>query len=197
MIFQTGRNNQLCRSYFRYKEANYEHIGEGSEESYRHEFFKECISQIKRLELRWNNEAVTIYPDQLLQEEVIIMKDCSKRIVDLLVCFSKSEPEIYVDKWEGKLAIEIFDTHKVDDKKINQMKKKGLAMFEFNVSKWNIKDNFMNRKEEEKQIINMVTKLDGNNGGYIRGNLIVNPISKKYFSTLLYEEEKKSLKNFN
>lgn len=190
MVFQTGRNNHLHKSYFRYKEADFEHRGEGSEESYRHEFFKECISRIKRLELRWNGEALTIYPDEILQEETLIMEDGSKRIVDLMVNFSKAEPAIYVEKWEGKLAIEIYDTHKIGNKKIKQMKQKGIAVFEFNVSKWNIRDEFKNIDDEEMQITEKVEKLDGENDGYIRGALLVDPISRKYFSTVLYENEK-------
>lgn len=191
MVFQTGKNGNLNNSYFRYYNADFEYKGEGSEESYRHEFFKECISRINRLEIRWKGEAITIYPDEILQEETVIMRDRSKRIVDLLVKFSKAEPAIYVDKWEGQLAIEINDTHPVDSKKINQMKQKGLACFEFTVNKWNIREDFKDEEEEKKQITQIIEKLDGKNGGHIFGTLLVDPISRKYFSTKLYEEEKK------
>ena len=76
MIFITGKNGVLKNSYFRYySDIDVEHRGEGSEESYRHEFFKECISRIKCLELRWKEDAVRIYPDEILQEETIIMDD--------------------------------------------------------------------------------------------------------------------------
>lgn len=190
MIFQTGRNGKQEKSYFRYKEADFEHRGEGCEGSYRHEFFKECISRIKRLELRWAGESLTIYPDEILQEETIVV-DSGTRRVDLLVNFSKANPAIYVEKWEGKLAIEIYDTHKVDNKKIKQMKEKGIAVFEFNVNNWHIRDEFKDRNDEEKQIKDIVEKLDGENDGYIRGAMLADPISRKYFSTLLYEEEKK------
>lgn len=190
MVFQTGKNGILKNSYFRYYNADFEHKGEGSEESYRHEFFKECISRIKRLEIRWKGEALTIYPDEILQEETIFMEDGSRRIVDLLVNFTKSEPAIYVEKWEGQLAIEINDTHPVDSKKISQMKQKGLACLEFTVSKWNIRENFNNAEDEEKQIVAITEKLDGKNGGHIFGALLVDPISRKYFSTKLYEDEK-------
>jgi len=195
MIFQMGRNGNLKKSYFRYKVADFEHRGEGSEESYRHEFFKECISRIKRLELRWLGESLTIYPDEILQEETIIMKDGSRRIADLLVNFSKAEPNYYVEKWEGKLAIEIYDTHKVDEGKAKQMKENGIAVFEFNVSNWYIKDEFQDKYDEEKQIVDKVNKLSGENGGYIRGTLRADPTSRKYFSTLLYEEERKKHEN--
>ncbi|MDD3362051.1 MAG: hypothetical protein PHW34_10310 [Hespellia sp.] len=192
MVFQTGKNGVLKNSYFRYyKEADLERRGEGSEESYRHELFKECISRIKCLELRWKGEALRIYPDEILQEETIIMEDGSKRIVDLLVRFNKANPSIYVEKWEGKLAIEIKDTHAVDDKKISQMKQKGLACLEFTVNKWGVKENFNSKEEEENQVVDITNRLEGGNKGYIFGELLVDPISKKYFSTKLYEDEKK------
>lgn len=94
MIFQTGKHGIVENSYFRYYNADFEHRGEGSEESYRHEFFKECISRIKHLEIRWKGEALTIYPDEILQEETVIMDDGSRRIVDLLVHFKHAEPPI-------------------------------------------------------------------------------------------------------
>ena len=40
MVFQTGKNGILKNSYFRYYNADFEHKGEGSEESYRHELFR-------------------------------------------------------------------------------------------------------------------------------------------------------------
>lgn len=190
MVFQTGKNGVLKNSYFRYYNADFEHKGEGSEESYRHEFFKECISRIKRLELRWNKEALTIYPEEILQEETIIMEDGSKRIVDLLVRFKEAEPAIYVEKWDGQLAIEINDTHPVDSKKIAQLTQKRIACFEFTVNKWRIKEEFVNSEEEEKQYDVICEKLDGENEGYIRGELLVDAISPKYFSTKLFEDER-------
>lgn len=45
------------------------------------------------------------------------MEDGTRRIVDLLVSFTKADPAIYVEKWEGQLAIEIKDTHPVDSKR--------------------------------------------------------------------------------
>lgn len=191
MIFQKGRYGNLNRSYFKYENANFDHKGEGSEESYRHEFFKECISRIERLEIRWKGNALSIFPDEILQEETVIMDDGSRRIVDLLVLFKNAEPSFYVEKWEGKLAIEIYDSHQVDSKKISQMKQKGLACFEFTVNNWNIREYFKNAEEEEKQIADILKKLDGKNGGRIIGSLLVDPISKKYFSTKLFEEERK------
>lgn len=191
MVFQTGKNGIVKNSYFRYYNADFAHKGEGSEESYRHEFFKECISRIKRLEIRWKGEALTIYPDEILQEETVIMDDGSKRIVDLLVHFKRAEPSIYVEKWEGQLAIEVNDTHPVDSLKISQMKQKGLSCFEFTVSKWRIRENFSDAEDEEKQIIEITEKLEGENAGYIYGELLVDSISRKYFSTKLYEDEKR------
>lgn len=191
MVFQTGKNGIVNNSYFRYYNADFAHKGEGSEESYRHEFFKECISRIKRLEIRWKGEALTIYPDEILREETVIMDDGSKRIVDLLVHFKRAEPSIYVEKWEGQLAIEVNDTHPVDSRKISQMKQKGLSCFEFTVSKWRIRENFSDAEDEEKQIVEITEKLEGENAGYIYGKLLVDSISRKYFSTKLYEDEKR------
>lgn len=71
------------------------------------------------------------------------------------------------------------------------MKQKGLACLEFTVSKWNVRENFNNAEDEEKQTVEITEKLDGKNGGYIWGKLLVDPISRKYFATKLYEDEKR------
>ena len=151
----------------------------------------ESLYAVNIKDARWKGESLTIYPDEILQEETIFMEDGTRRIVDLLVSFTKADPAIYVEKWEGQIAIEINDTHPVDSKKISQMKQKGLACLEFTVSKWTIREDFSNAEDEEKQIGKITEKLDGKNGGYIRGELLVDPISRIYFRTKLYEDEKR------
>ena len=76
MVFQTGKNGILKNSYFRYYNADFEHKGEGSEESYRHELFKECISRIERLEIRWKGEALTIY---ILERTFLILRQSNRK----------------------------------------------------------------------------------------------------------------------
>ena len=71
------------------------------------------------------------------------------------------------------------------------MRQKGLACLEFTVSKWNVRENFNNAEDEEKQTVEITEKLDGKSGGYIWGKLLVDPISRKYFATKLYEDEKR------
>lgn len=186
MTFKLGRGGIECKSYFAYKNASSAHEGEGYEETYRHEFFKECFSRLKQINLRWKNEAVNIYVDEVLQEETIYGEDGNKRIVDTLIKFTKADPMIYVEKWNGKLALEVFETHQVGPAKIDFMKKNEIAMFEFVSKKWNsIKDNANSKEEEEKQIEKIVGVLSG----YVSGILLSDPISKEYFCTVRLEEE--------
>ena len=116
-------------------------------------FFKECISRIERLEIRWKSESLTIYPDEILQEETILMEDGSRRIVDLFVKFKKADPAIYVEKWDGQLAIEIKDTHPVDNKKISQMKQKGLACLEFTVNNGRLETILMMQRMKKSKLL--------------------------------------------
>ncbi|MBZ9633371.1 hypothetical protein [Clostridium sp. FP1] len=185
MVFQTGRNNIFGKSYFRYKDANSIRLGEGYEESYPHEFFKECFSRIKVLNLVSGKDNVKIYVDEATLEEVIYTKNSRKRIVDVMIQFSKAEPMIYVEKWNGKLAIEVYQTHKVDDVKIKEFKDIETAMVEFNASKWYITDNFLTKEDEEKQFEKIINKLNN----FISVNILSDPISKKYFSSIKLEEE--------
>lgn len=185
MVFQTGRNNIYGKSYFRYKDANSINVGEGYEESYQHEFFKECFSRIKILNLVSGKENIKIYIDGATQEEEVYTKDGKKRIVDVMIQFSKAEPMIYVEKWNGKLAIEVYQTHKVDNVKIKEFKNIEIAMVEFNATKWYVTDDFQTKEDEEKQFNNVISKL--NNFVYV--NILSDPISKKYFSSTRLEEE--------
>ena len=54
-----------------------------------------------------------------------------------------------------------------------------------------IKRTIRYAEDEEKQTVEITEKLDGKNGGYIWGKLLVDPISRKYFATKLYEDEKR------
>ena len=54
-----------------------------------------------------------------------------------------------------------------------------------------IKRTIRYAEDEEKQTVEITEKLDGKNGGYIWGKLLVAPISRKYFATKLYEDEKR------
>lgn len=60
----------------------------------------------------------------------------------------------------------------------------------FTVNKWRIKEEFVDSEEEEKQYDVICKKLDGENDGYIRGELLVYAISPKYFSTKLFEDKR-------
>ncbi|WP_461612089.1 hypothetical protein [Clostridium sp. Marseille-QA1073] len=185
MVFQTGRNNIFGKSYFRYKDINFIRLGEGYEESYQHEFFKECFSRIKVLNLTFGKENVKVYVDSASQEEVVYTKNGRKRIVDVMIQFSKAEPMIYVEKWNGKLAIEVYQTHKVDEVKIKEFKDIEIAMVEFNASKWYITDKFLSKEDEEKQFEKVISKLNN----FIFVNVLSDPISKKYFSSVELEKE--------
>ena len=50
--------------------------------------------------------------------------------------------------------------------------------------------SYLDSEEEEKQYDVICKKLDGENEGYIRGELLVDAISPKYFSTKLFEDER-------
>lgn len=186
MIFQVGRNKIYGKSFFKYKDVNSVRIGEGYEESYQHEFFKECFSRMKILNLKDGKDIVKIYVDEAIQEEVIHTKSGRKRIVDVMIRFSKADPMIYVEKWSGKLAIEVYQTHKVDDLKIKEFKDMEIAMAEFNASKWTrITDNLESKEEEEKQFERIIKSLNE----LIWVKILSDPISREYFSSVRLEEE--------
>jgi hypothetical protein len=62
---------------------------------------------------------------------------------------------------------------------------------DFTVNKWRIKEDFSSAEDEENEIKENVEKIESKNAGYIRGELMVDPISKKYFSSKLYEDERR------
>lgn len=175
MVFVTGKNGVPSKSYFRYKSNNSNRIYEGYEESYRHEFFKECISRLEVINIRFKGQLVKIYTDKAVQEEVVYTNETKYRIVDVMVYFTKSEPAIYYEKWAGKLAIEIYYSHKVDELKIKEFRDLEIPIMEFNISKWKyIKEDF--RTQEEDQYKKIMAKL--NNTLYV--SALVDPISKEY-----------------
>ncbi|SKC54504.1 hypothetical protein [Maledivibacter halophilus] len=177
MTFVLGKNGVLSKSHFRYKSNKSNRIHEGYEESYRHEFFKECISRLEVINIKVKGQPVKIYIDKSVQEEVVYTSKTKYRVVDVMVYFTKSEPAIYYEKWAGKLAIEIYYSYKVDELKIKEFRDLEIPIIEFNAKNWKyIKEDFKTQEEEEKQYKNIVSKL--NNTLYV--SILVDPISKEY-----------------
>ncbi|WP_026896062.1 hypothetical protein [Clostridiisalibacter paucivorans] len=136
MFFVSGKNGVLSKSYFKYQSNKSNRIYEGYEESYRHEFFKECISRLEVINIKVKGQPVKIYIDKSVQEEVVYTSETKYRVVDVMVYFTKSEPAIYYENWAGKLAIEIYYSHKVDELEIKEFRDLEIPIIEFNAINW-------------------------------------------------------------
>lgn len=94
MVFQTGKNGKLNNSYFRYYNADFENKGEGSEKSYRHEFFKECITE------KYIEREYTIGGNHLLltsEHTVNEIQQKARKVMGMLkrgVKFTPTQPDI-------------------------------------------------------------------------------------------------------
>jgi len=99
-------------------------------------------------------------------------------------------------KWDGRIGIEVFHSHKVPDEKAEALREAGIPVVEFPIPKidhyWGEEDDCDEQKE--RRYIEYVKKVLFSENGYMTVDAISNPSSKAY---LIKENEviKKQLHN--
>ncbi len=53
--------------------------------------------------------------------------------IDIMLELEKTKPSLYYYKWNGKLALEIYVTHKVEKSKINDFTENGIQLFQIKI----------------------------------------------------------------
>jgi hypothetical protein len=172
--------NRKPNAYFKYL-SNKDNIV-STDESLTHEICKELISDMKILKFKTPKKVFTIYAHESEIEYEIKCKN-SKFYIDIFVNFQKSDPASLVTKWNGALAIEVFVSHKTEEKKIDKLYENGYAVVEVDIPNWLKIDESKEVSEEYYEL--MKSKILKYFSEGIRSNIISNPSSREY--KLLYK----------
>lgn len=187
------------RPHFRYLEIGEKtFISEKEAESLTHRYVKETLSMLTEMKFKlgskgtYKYEEVTIYPDKIDVESCFKRKD-KKYYVDLLVYFNRSVPEEYLEKWDRKVAIEIFVEHETEGCKAFDLEQLGIQTIEVEVS-----DAFKidKRKVSDEYIEYMKDRMNKYYSDYIIGNMINNVESDLYIANEKNKKSASELLNF-
>ena len=194
-------------SFCFYSDEDRQNAGKYSEETYAHWLSKKVIQNLKEIKLKISIgkrksigkeiELIHNYPDFKFEynekgnlfyvtkikplyfkhEHNLKFNDTIKYRPDLIVYFN--EPKYLAKKWKGRLAVEVFVTHKVDLIKAFDFRKYNLAMFEVNIG-----DKLMEGPRETKGLTyeqaynNYIYNSFKKNG--IMGKIESNPSTNDY-----------------
>ncbi len=211
-------------SFCFYSDEDRQKAGEYTEETYAHLLSKKVIQDLKEIKLKirvkgesveenielihdhpdFNFEhdkkgrlyyVVKIKPSKIIPERNLKFNESIKYRPDLIVHFD--EPKYLAKKWKGRIAIEVFATHKVDLIKAFDFREYNLAMFEINIG-----SKLMEGPQDtrgvtyEQAYYNYISNSFKKNG--IMGKVESNPATNEYlldevnrFKTELIDAQKK------
>ncbi|EGP9965772.1 hypothetical protein I1C64_003014, partial [Listeria monocytogenes] len=114
---------------------NSSHDGVGKEMTVTHKAYQEAISTLKIFCIETLDGEVIILEVEEAKLEYYINDEGQYYLVDILIVLKSTYPFYYFYKWEGILAIEIWVSHKTEQKKIEALNRKGIPTIECKISK--------------------------------------------------------------
>lgn len=131
------------------------HEGVGSEMTMSHKLYEIVYSEASRLLLDEFGTQIVVYIKNASPEYVYRTSYNLYRI-DIMLELERTEPLLYYYKWNGKLALEIAVTHKVEKSKINDLTENGIQIFQVKIyDNQRVPEDIYNEEQHEhyKQII--------------------------------------------
>lgn len=177
-------------AYFRYPSGSSreDYIGQG--ESLTHELCKEAISELKTLKFISGKNEFIIYVDEVEIEQKVEING-NRYYTDIFIWFNKSKPSYLVNKWGGKLAIEIYVTHETPEKKMRDFLNEGIPIIEIKISeKFRVDESRQMSSQEILRIKNTITQYYEEK---IFGKILSNPESEEYKKMVEISQLKKTI----
>lgn len=108
------------------------HAGISSEMTMTHKLYEIVYSEADRLLLDEFGTQVRVFIKNA-KMEYFYRTSYNLYYIDIMLELEKTEPLLYYYKWNGKLALEINVTHKVEKSKINDLTENGIQIFQIKI----------------------------------------------------------------
>lgn len=132
------------RAHFKYIDGMVGNVNGNGQESISHQVAKDVISSMDEINLQIFDENVRIIVDKATVEYYKRLGE-NEYYIDVWIEFSRCSPASYYYKWNGRIAIEIFVTHAMDDSKKNDFKLHDIPCVQIDLSDkkfWISEENF-------------------------------------------------------
>lgn len=170
--------------------------GHGEGESLNHLLFKEALLTVTTMTLcltfttrgkAKKSHQIPITISHIEPEKLVVTAN-GNRYVDLYLEF---QAEHYLgSKWEGKLYLEICNTHAVDAIKQSELRALDIPLVEVAIPEffeYKTSDEDTTDEREEAHRRRIKRTLEGPNG-YLQGNVLSNPSSKAFLESMIQEQ---------
>lgn len=178
---------------------NSKRSGSGSEKTMTHRMYEIVLSEVDMVKLSAFGEEITVFVEEALPN-FYFNTAYNYYYIDVMLKLKGTEPKSYFYKWGGRLAIEIFVSHKVDKSKANDLQLSGIQIFEAKIySNQRVPENILDERQFNyyKEIVKgrIVQKLVI--GKFV--NTVCPPtgslMEKRYLEMEKYEQEIKIQQN--
>lgn len=196
-------NNSTQTAYFAFYSHNTNLASNEAEgESLTHYVVKRALANLSTIHLKndYRDIDLLIKTTKSEYEKTFGFTDTFR--ADVYYEFDKNQPSKksreYFYKWNGKLVIEVYVTHKTNFNKCNTFEKNGIPIFEVNITEGirnKIESNKSNASINSDIINKLISETQNIFSKQIFGNLISNPSSKGYIEMCQYHQEIKYLKS--
>lgn len=153
-VFPKRSSTDGKAAHFSYYSGS-KHEGVGSEMTMSHKLYEIVYSEASKLLLDEFGTQIIVYIKNASPEYVYRTSYNLYRI-DIMFELERTEPLLYYYKWNGKLALEIAVTHKVEKSKINDLTENGIQIFQAKIyDNQRVPEDIRNEEQHEyyKQII--------------------------------------------
>lgn len=172
--------------------------GHGEGESLNHLLFKEALLTVSTMTLSIDfpasGKAKTRHQIPItithIEPEKLVATPNGNRYVDIYLEFQAEH--WLTTKWEGKLYLEIHNTHAVDATKQTELKALGIPLVEVDIPKvfeYQTPEEDTTDESEEAHRQRIRKTLEGPNG-YLQGVVLSNPSSKAFLESVIKEQLK-------
>ncbi len=108
------------------------HAGISSEMTMTHKIYEIVYSEINKILLDAFGEQVLVFIKHASLEHFFRTAH-NLYFIDVMLEIERTEPSSYYYKWNGKLALEIYVTHKVERSKINDFSKNRIQLYQIKI----------------------------------------------------------------
>lgn len=130
-IFPKRSSNDGKAAHFSYYPGS-THAGISSEMTMTHKIYEIVYSETKKILLDAFGEQVMVFIKHASLEH-FFRTAYNSYLIDVMLEIERTEPSSYYYKWNGKLALEIYVTHKVERSKINDFSENGIQLFQIKI----------------------------------------------------------------
>lgn len=131
LLFPKRTSNNGKSAHFSYYPSS-KRSGIASKTSMTHKIYELAIANVHKLKLFIFGEEIVLYIERAYPE-YFIKTNYNSYYIDVYLILQGTEPRSYYYKWGGKIALEIYVSHKVDKSKANDLETMKIQLCEIKI----------------------------------------------------------------